>query len=93
MVQGTRREITYNRMCYFRAEEQWRLRDQHMAWNHPDALRIIKGYVGDWNIEWPVTDRVAHLFHNGFVVICDPGCFMHPDGKYGHFYGPERWDE
>jgi len=93
MVRGDRREISYNRLCYFRAERKWRLRDQHMDWNHPDALRVIKGYVGDWHIEWPMADLIAHLFHNGFVVICHAGCFMHRKGGYGHFYGPERWEE
>jgi hypothetical protein len=93
MVRGTRREISYNRLCYFRAAQQWRLRDNHMLWDHPDALRILPGYVGDWNIQWPVNDTAAHLFHQGFVVICDPGCFMHPDGNYGHFYEKERWED
>jgi hypothetical protein len=93
MVTGTRREVSYNRLCYFRAEQMWRLRDEKMDWNHLDALRVIKGYVGDWNIEWPVQDTIAHLFHKGFVVICDAKCFMHQGGGYGHFYNEERWEE
>jgi len=100
MVRGTRRDISYNRLCYFRAEQQWRLRDERMAWNSPEALRILPGYVGDWNIEWPQSDTVAHLFHQGFVVICGEtrglrytGCFMHPNGGYGHFYTSDRWEE
>lgn len=93
MVRGTRRRITYNRLCYFRARKEWRLRDNNMQPDHPDALRVLPGYVGDWTIEWPLQDPVAHLFHQGFTVICDPGCFMHPDGNYGHLYGKERWEE
>jgi hypothetical protein len=64
-----------------------------MAWNSPEALRILPGYVGDWNIEWPQNDTMAHLFHQGFVVICDIGCFMHPHGGYGHFYTSDRWED
>lgn len=98
MVYGERRDITYNRLCYFRAKAKrglpcWRLRDQHIPWEHPDALRIIEGYVGDWNIEWPTNDTVAHLFHQGFVIVCNPGCFLHEKGDYGHLYGKERWAE
>lgn len=97
MVVGTVRDVSYNRLCYFRAmakrgEPCWRLRDEHMAWGHPGALRLLKGYVGDWEIEWPANDTVAHLFHRGFVVICDAGCFMHDDGGYGHFYHANRWE-
>ena len=99
MVYGDRRDITYNRMCYFRAEAKagrpcWRLRDNHMDWDHPKALVMVKGYVGDWNIEWPQQDQVAHLFHHpGFIMICRPGCSMHPGGGYAHLYGADRWAE
>jgi hypothetical protein len=94
MVYGDRRDITYNRLCYFRAMAKrdqpcWRLRDNHMDWDHPDALRMLKGYVGDWQIEWPNQDPVAHLFHQGFVIVCYAGCFMHPEGGYGHLYDPD----
>jgi len=98
MVYGHRRDVTYNRLCYFRAEARanrpcWRLRDQHMDWNHPGALMLLKGYVGDWNIEWPQDDQIAHLFHQGFVMVCSPGCFLHEKGGYGHLYGADRWEE
>lgn len=93
MVRGERRLITHNRMCYFRAVEEWRWRDNRMPWDHPDALRVVKGYVGDWNIEWESSDTIAHLFHNGFGVLCAAGCCMHPGGGYGHFYEADRWEE
>jgi len=91
MVQGERRESTHNRMCYFRAIEEWRLRDERLSrkdWNHPEALRIVKGYVGDWHIEWPTQDDIAHLFHRGYTIICDT-CFLHPGGGYAHLYDPD----
>ena len=98
MVYGTRREITLNRLCYYRAMAKrnqpcWRLRDNRLPWEHPKALVMLSGYVGDWNIEWQGTDIVAHLFHQGFIMICNPGCFLHQKGGYGHLYDQDRWDE
>ena len=93
MVKGVRRPTTLNRLCYLRAGQSWRWRDEHMDWNNPDALKIVKGYVGDWQIEWDHQDPIAHLFHQGFGVLCGPGCFMHEDGGYGHFYDTDRWNE
>ena len=92
MVTGKRKIITYNRLCYYRAVQQWRLRDNRMEFQNPAALEIVHGYVGDWNIEWPVQDTIAHLFHNGFTVICDT-CKEHPNGGYAHLYGEERWND
>ena len=40
-----------------------------MPWNHPDALKIVEDYVGDMNAEWMMEDTVAHIYHNGFVII------------------------
>jgi hypothetical protein len=110
MVRGERRDVSYNRVCYFRAEQQWRLRDEYPKQNplcekqHRTYQELrqcigcnkyveLPGYVGDWTVEWPEEDYVAHLFHKGFVVICDAGCFMHPYGGYGHFYTEDRWEE
>jgi hypothetical protein len=68
-VEGLRREPTHNRLCYRRSSEDWRLRDERMGWNHPDALVYVKSYVGDMNAEWNRQDTVAHIFHNGYVII------------------------
>ena len=67
-VEGIRREKTHNRLCYRRATEEWRLRDERMG-NHPDALIFTKSYVGDLNAEWHADDSIAHIYHNGFAII------------------------
>ena len=68
-VTGLKREKTHNRLCYRRASRDWRLRDERMPWNHPEALKFVKSYVGDMNAEWDTEDRIAHIFHNGWVII------------------------
>jgi hypothetical protein len=40
-----------------------------MDWNHPEALRFTKNYVGDLNAEWHMADNVAHIYHNGYSII------------------------
>ena len=68
-VEGERRESTHNRLCYRRQSQEWRLRDERMPWEHPDALRFTKNYVGDLNAEWHMSDLVAHVYHNGYAII------------------------
>ena len=72
-VEGIRREKTHNRLCYRRATEEWRLRDERMDWNHPEALRFTKNYIGDLNAEWHMRDNVAHIYHNGRATITQDG--------------------
>ena len=81
LVEGVRRETTHNRLCYRRATEEWRLRDERLPWNHPDALVFTKSYEGDLNIEWHKNDSIAHIYHNGYAVI--------DDGNVAHLYDPE----
>jgi hypothetical protein len=68
-VEGVRREKTHNRLCYRRATEEWRLRDERLDWNDPNALVFTKSYVGDLNAEWHTNDSIAHIYHNGYVII------------------------
>ena len=68
-VDGIRREKTHNRLCYRRATEEWRLRDERLDWNHPEALVFTKSYVGDLNAEWHANDSIAHIYHNGYAII------------------------
>ena len=68
-VEGERRESTHNRLCYRRQSQEWRLRDERMDWNHPDALRFTKNYVGDGVFEKHADDLVAHVYHNGYSII------------------------
>ena len=70
-VEGVKREKTHNRLCYRRASEEWRLRDERLDWNHPEALVFTKSYVGDLNAEWHTNDSIAHIYHNGFAIIAD----------------------
>ena len=60
------REDSNWRLCYYRADRAWRLRDER----EPDinkALRIVKGYTGDLSITW--YDGSTHIFHEGEVVV------------------------
>ena len=68
-VEGLQRAATHNRLCYRRASRDWRLRDERMAWDNPDALKFVKTYVGDMSAEWNQNDSVAHIYHNGYVII------------------------
>ena len=68
-VEGVRREKTHNRLCYRRATEEWRLRDERKDWNDPNALVFTKSYKGDLNSEWHANDSVAHIYHNGYAII------------------------
>ena len=49
--------------------QEWRLRDERMDWNHPDALRFTQNYVGDLVAEWHMADSIAHIYHNGYSII------------------------
>jgi len=68
-VKGIRRQKTHNRLCYRRATEEWRLRDERLDWNHPEALVFTKSYKGDLNAEWHANDSIAHIYHNGYAII------------------------
>jgi hypothetical protein len=81
LVDGTRRDTTHNRLCYRRAGHEWRLRDERLPWNHPDALVFASSYVGDMNAEWNKLDRVAHVYHNGFTVL--------DEDNVAHLYDPD----
>jgi hypothetical protein len=80
-VAGLRRDQTHNRLCYRRASLDWRLRDERMPWDHPEALKFVKSYLGDMSAEWNQNDPVAHIYHNGYVII---------DGDdVAHLYDPD----
>ncbi len=56
------REDSHWRLCYYRAERNWRLRDERTG-----VLRLVDGYKGDLNITW--FDGSTHIFHDGEVVV------------------------
>ena len=72
------RENSNWRLCYYRAERNWRLRDEHMARDDPKALRLVSGYAGDLNITW--FDGSTHIFHDGEVVV--------DENNIAHFIDP-----
>ena len=80
-VEGTRREKTHNRLCYRRATEEWRLRDERMPWNHPEALVFTRSYIGDLNAERHANDSIAHIYHNGYAII--------DNQDVAHLYDPD----
>ena len=80
-VSGKIRKKTHIRLCYRRATEEWRLRDERMDWNDPDALVFTKSYVGDLNAEWHANDSIAHIYHNGYAVI--------DNDDVAHLYDPD----
>ena len=57
------------------------MRDERLAWNHPDALVFTKSYVGDLNAEWMAQDTVAHIYHNGYAIV--------DKDDIAHLYDPE----
>ena len=62
-------QSTY-RLCYRRAKFDWRIRDEHMAWDAPDALHFVTGYKGDLAGTW-FNDPMAHIFHTQTLVLTD----------------------
>ena len=80
-VTGRIRKKTHNRLCYRRATEEWRLRDERFDWIEPEALVFTKSYVGDLNAEWHANDSIAHIYHNGYAII--------DKDDVAHHYDPE----
>ena len=60
------------RLCYRRAHYDWRVRDENMPWDHPDALHFVSGYVGDLVGSW-FNDPLAHIFHTSEIVLGEDG--------------------
>ena len=79
-IEGERRESTHNRLCYRRQSQEWRLRDERLDWNDPNALVFTKSYVGDLNAEWHANDSIAHIYHNGYSII--------DENDVAHLYDP-----
>ncbi len=90
-VKGLSHAASYQRLCYRRANLDWRLRDERETKKgNLSAIKFVKGYVGDMQIEWEHNDKVAHVYHIGPWTLCDPGCFLHEDGGYAHLYANEE---
>ena len=62
-------QATY-RLCYRRDHDDWRIRDESMTWDDPDALHFVTGYKGDLVGTW-FNDPMAHIFHQQTLVLTD----------------------
>jgi len=62
---------TNNRLCYFRAEDPpcWRVGDGRMPVPVEILPLLVSNYVGDIAIEWAREDKIAHIFHNGQIIL------------------------
>ena len=68
------------RLCYRRANQDWRIRDHGLPWGHPDALIFVYTYVGDLNGNW--MDGGSHIFHDGPIYI--------DEHEVAHFIDPDE---
>ncbi len=78
-VPGTMLPERHYRLCYRRANEDWRLRDERKSWTDPTALIHVAGYEGDINLNW--LDHGSHIFHDGQVYM--------DENNIAHFIDPE----
>jgi hypothetical protein len=81
IVEGLERPVSLYRTCYRRSDQKWRARDERMAWEAEGAMIPVSDVVGDFHVEWRISDRVAHIFHQGWQVIDEAGV--------AHLYDPE----
>ena len=91
LVEGLEMDKTYNRMCYFREQKVWRLRDEEKTaeyakngWDlqSPDLLKLVKSYEGDGVLSWAYSDQFAHIYHEGRVII--------DEDNIAHLYDPKE---
>ena len=68
------------RLCYRRANEDWRIRDHTVPWGHPDALIFVYTYMGDLNGNW--MDGGSYIFHDGPIYI--------DENEVAHFIDPSE---
>jgi hypothetical protein len=80
VVEGIERIDSHQRLCYRRSHQDWRVRDERRP-ETPDALVFCNGYIGDLNVEWEGADPIAHIYHNGPIVI--------DDRRIAHLYDPD----
>ena len=91
LVKGLEMDKTYNRMCYFREQKVWRLRDEEKTaeyakngWDlqSPDLLKLVKSYEGEGVLSWAYSDQFAHIYHEGKVII--------DEDNIAHLYDPNE---
>ena len=91
LVEGLELDKTYNRMCYFREQKSWRLRDEEKTaeyhakgWDlqSPDLIKYVSSYEGDGVLSWAYSDQFAHIYHEGRVII--------DEDNIAHLYDPSE---
>ena len=91
VVEGLEIDKTYNRMCYFREQKVWRLRDEDKTARYhaegkdvhsPDVIKYVKSYKGDGVLSWAFSDQFAHVYHEGRVII--------DENSVAHLYDPDE---
>ena len=99
VVEGEELPASYQRLCFYRQIEKWRLRDERLtrqlaakigwpsAMSDPRTLKLVQNCVGDWFCAWPEEDHVGHVFAAGDTkVILDSSGTAHlydPTLNYG----------
>ena len=82
-IAGTVRRKTHNRLCYRRAQTDFRVNDDGTSKNGfgdraPDTdatplkerkLVYVKSYVGNLNQSWAAADQIAHIYHDGVIIV------------------------
>jgi len=73
-IQGQRLPNSHWRLCYHRAERDWRLRNERT-----NELTFVNGYRGNLSINW--LDHGSHIFHDGSVILTKEGLayFIDPE--------------
>ena len=74
---------SHYRLCYRRANHDWRIRDERKPWNDPEALIFVAKYMGDLNGNW--MDGGSHIFHDGPIYI--------DENEVAHFIDPDLENE
>ena len=83
VVAGTVRRKTHNRLCYRRMQTDFRVNDDGTNNNGfgdraPDTdatplkerkLVYVKSYVGNLNCSWAAADQIAHIYHDGVIIV------------------------
>jgi hypothetical protein len=68
---------TSNRLCYLRAGDPpcWRVQDgkRERGDNTSEYRLLAINYVGDIEMAWSREDTVAHIFHNGQIILSKDG--------------------
>ncbi len=80
---GTVLHPSQYRICYRRANEDWRCRDENRPFYDIEALRHITDVRGRIRLNW--LDHGSHIFHQGSIYI--------DENEVAHLLNPDRLAE